>query len=230
MGNFLGRKKTVSWEPRILLGGNLLNLYSYIIKRDYGFAPNPFPPSCTLATCKPKIRRTAQIGDWIAGVGSGAKNSIFKNKLIYAMQVSEKLTFDEYWMDERFIKKKPTMNGSKRQNYGDNIYHRLTPNSPYIQEDSHHSFPNGEINMLNYDRDLPGQYVLISKDYWYFGEDAISIPQQFLSLANIARGYRKFDNEEFIQSFYNWLLSLPQFGYIGKPYLFNGEFKRYSGK
>ena len=84
--------------------------------------------------------------------------------------------------------------------------------------------------MLNYDRDLPGQYVLISKDYWYFGEDAISIPQQFLSLANIARGYRKFDNEEFIQSFYNWLLSLPQFGYIGKPYLFNGDFKRYSGK
>ena len=31
--------------------------YSYIITRDYGFAPNPFGGVCTLATCKPKIRK-----------------------------------------------------------------------------------------------------------------------------------------------------------------------------
>lgn len=207
-----------------------MKLYSYIITRDFGFAPNPFPPYCTLATCKPVIRRTAQVGDWVVGIGSGAKNSQFKNKLVYAMQVHEKLTFDEYWMDPRFKRKRPVMNGSKRQMYGDNIYHRPTPDSPFFQENSHHSLPNGEKNSLNCDRDLPGKYVLIAKNFWYFGEKAIPIPQDFLPLANVVRGYKIFNDEQFIEGFSNWLITLPQSGYIGRPYMFNKDFTRYSGK
>lgn len=37
-------------------------LYSYVIKRDYGFAPNPFENICSLATCKPQIRERALEG------------------------------------------------------------------------------------------------------------------------------------------------------------------------
>ena len=37
-------------------------LYSYVITRDYGFAPNPFWNICSLATCKPQIRERALIG------------------------------------------------------------------------------------------------------------------------------------------------------------------------
>ena len=37
-------------------------LYSYVITRDYGFAPNPFGGICTLATCKPGIRNHAKVG------------------------------------------------------------------------------------------------------------------------------------------------------------------------
>ena len=44
-----------------------MNLYSYVITRDYGFAPNPFWNICTLATCKPQIREHALKGDWVAG-------------------------------------------------------------------------------------------------------------------------------------------------------------------
>ena len=40
-------------------------LYSYVITRDYGFAPNPFGGICTLATCKPGIRNHATVGDWV---------------------------------------------------------------------------------------------------------------------------------------------------------------------
>lgn len=39
------------------------NLYAYAITRDLGFAPNPFHGFCTLATCKPGIRKTAKVGD-----------------------------------------------------------------------------------------------------------------------------------------------------------------------
>lgn len=71
-----------------------MKYFSYVISRDYGFAPNPFFGFCTLATCKPKIRENAQIGDWIFGTGSVALGC--KDKLIYAMQVTNKITYDTY--------------------------------------------------------------------------------------------------------------------------------------
>lgn len=54
-----------------------MNLYSYVITRDYGFAPNPFWGICSLATCKPQIRQRALKGDWIAGFGGA--NTIKKS-------------------------------------------------------------------------------------------------------------------------------------------------------
>ncbi len=44
-------------------------IHSYIVRYDSGFAPNPFYGFCTLATCKPDIRKHAQVGDWIVGTG-----------------------------------------------------------------------------------------------------------------------------------------------------------------
>ena len=45
-----------------------MKLYSYIITEDTGFSPNPFWGCCTLADCKPEIRRNAKVGDWIVGL------------------------------------------------------------------------------------------------------------------------------------------------------------------
>ena len=45
-------------------------LYSYTIPYDDGAAPNPYWGVLTLAICKPVIRRTAEIGDWVVGTGS----------------------------------------------------------------------------------------------------------------------------------------------------------------
>ena len=67
-----------------------MKLFTYIVARDYGFAPNPFHGSCTLATCKPQIRSSASIGDWV--VGTGAKTTYdLAGHLIYAMKVDEVL-------------------------------------------------------------------------------------------------------------------------------------------
>ena len=81
-------------------------LYTYVITRDFGFAPNPFHGLCTLATCKPDIRKTANVGDWIMGVG-GRSLGIVKRKCIFLMKVSEKISFQDYWDDVRFSLKKP---------------------------------------------------------------------------------------------------------------------------
>jgi hypothetical protein len=65
----------------------LVKLYSYVVARDYGFAPNPFFGVCTLATCKPQIRKHAQVGDWI--VGTGAKCNRLDGHLVYVMKVQQ---------------------------------------------------------------------------------------------------------------------------------------------
>ena len=74
-----------------------MKIYSYVIPRDFGFAPNPYFGYCTLATCKPRIRKGAQIGDWIAAYGSAS--TMFREKLVVLMRVGETMTFDEYWDD-----------------------------------------------------------------------------------------------------------------------------------
>src|SRR6266851_8012960 len=99
-----------------------MRIYSYVVARDYGFAPNPFFSFCTLATCKPMIRKTAQVGDWI--VGTGSKTCGLGGFLVYAVKVAETCTYDQYWEDPRFLVKRPNLRGSLKQAYGDNIYHR----------------------------------------------------------------------------------------------------------
>ena len=39
-----------------------MRLHSYVVARDYGFAPNPFLGVCTLATCKPKSAPPWELG------------------------------------------------------------------------------------------------------------------------------------------------------------------------
>ena len=82
-----------------------MKLYSYVVARDFGFAPNPFFGICTLATCKARIRCTAKVGDWI--VGTGSTDFELEGRLVYAMRVSEIASYDEYWDDPRFQMKRP---------------------------------------------------------------------------------------------------------------------------
>ncbi len=59
-----------------------MRLVSYILTSDTGFAPNPFFRYCTLACCKPQIRRSAEPGDWIVGISRKADG----NRIVYAMR------------------------------------------------------------------------------------------------------------------------------------------------
>ena len=100
----------------------MARVHSYVVRYDSGFAPNPFYEYCTLATCKPNIRKGADIGDWVVGSGSNDRSVRRGGYLVYAMQVTETMTFDEFGADPRFESKKPYRNGSRKQSCGDNIY------------------------------------------------------------------------------------------------------------
>lgn len=205
-------------------------LYSYVITRDYGFAPNPFGEYCTLATCKPKIRKTALKNDWIVGTGSSSKKSKMGDRLIYAMKVDEVLSFTDYWKDPRFHYKKPTMNGSKKQKYGDNIYRFDEVKQEYSQVNSHHSLADGSTNTINLIRDTGGKNVLVSTEFWYFGKNAPIIPHTMVSdLVKKGRSYKRIKNQIIINHFIEWLTSTYKQGYNGNPILFNKSFERYNG-
>lgn len=93
-------------------------IHSYVVRYDSGFAPNPFYSYCTLATCKPGIRRSANVGDWVVGSGSKDRSVRRGGRLVYAMRITESMTFDEYSRDPRFESKKPYRNGSRKQSCG----------------------------------------------------------------------------------------------------------------
>ena len=71
----------------------MTRLFTYTIPIDDGAAPNPFAGMCSLAICKPGIRRTAQVGDWVAGLGSkNAPSGDLSGRLVYAMRVERVLS------------------------------------------------------------------------------------------------------------------------------------------
>jgi hypothetical protein len=194
-----------------------MDVWSYKIRRDYGFAPNPFHGFCTLACCKPGIRKGAKSGDLIFGFGSAALK--MRGRLIFAMCVSETLTFDQYWADGRFARRQPVFTAGTSRSYGDNIYHHV--NGAWRQEDSHHSFPGGVWNAANADRDLSVNVVLISTDFAYWGRSATDIPEHLRNhngenLFADVRDYRRDYSDEFKNVVSEWFDKLPK-GRFGRP-------------
>jgi len=195
-------------------------LYTYIVRHDIGFAPNPFYGVCTLATCKPGIRRHARIGDWVAGVGSKVKGQ--QGRLVFAVRVEEALSYDEYWSDPRFEQKKPNRVGSLKQRYGDNIYHRSPDGRSWNQEDGRHSLEDGSRNMRHVERDTSAPRVLLSETFVYYGHNAVEIPDAFRDwqghdICPSGPGYRCNFPEEMRDAFTAWLADQVHLGIAGEP-------------
>lgn len=204
-----------------------MKLYSYVIPRDYGFAPNPYYKYCTLATCKPITRRKAQVGDWIAAYGSAT--TVYSGKLVYIMQVAEILSFDEYWEDCRFLSKRPVYSKGTNHMYGDNIYHHQ--DEEWIQEYSHHSMEDGSINYKNLDRDTQTDKVLIATEFYYFGSNAIDIPQKFEDMKWKHRQHGVCNDENKINEFITYIRDNYTVGRHGIPYSRkDGAFIHYKGE
>ena len=194
-----------------------MKLHSYVVAIDDGFAPNPFYGFCTLATCKPKIRRHAQVGDWVLGIGSKQKGR--QGTLVYAMRVTEQLTYDSYWKDQRFEEKRPNLRQSIRKSRGDNIYHRNPENGEWIQEDSCHSNSDGTPNQDHIARDTNSDKVLVSDDFIYRGGGPKLLIPDFNGTTVCHRGiaHRNKFPDSAVKSFITWIRSLSESGYCYDP-------------
>jgi hypothetical protein len=179
-------------------------LFTYIIPTDDGAAPNPFGGMCTLAICKPGIRRVAQEGDWVAGVGS--KKGLFgdlSNHLVYAMRVEEVLPLEEYdrqaptrWPHRIPNVQSPDLWGR----LGDCIYD-FSNGKPLQPRPSVHGSQNVET-------DLSGKNVLISHHFYYWGAKAIDLPSYLQEICPQTRGHRSDSNAPYFNPFVTWLSDL----------------------
>lgn len=164
--------------------------YVYVVARDFGFAPNPFHGICTLATCKPKIRKAARVGDWVIGVGGGDLTAT--GRCVFAMEVTAKMTFGQYWEAPEFLVKRPLRNGSLTMAVGDNIYHQ-TARGGWAQADSHHSHRDGTANTSNVRVDTSADSVLVSNHFYYFGRAAPLVSNALSKVGyRNSRGHRHF--------------------------------------
>lgn len=190
-------------------------LFSYVVQHDHGFAPNPFWGACTLANCKPQIRKHAMVGDLV--IGTGSVDIAASGCLVYWMRIGEIIQFDDYWSDPRFARKKPDMRGSLMHRYGDNIY-SPGPAGSHQQLDSFHSEDDGSLSIANLQTDTgTTKKVLIGTDFTYYGKSAPPIPHELRFLVKVGPGHKcRFADAE-LTAVEAWLATLPERGYVNEP-------------
>lgn len=193
-------------------------IYSYVLRYDDGAAPNPFWGFCTLTICKPVIRRTASVGDWVIGTGSAhAYNNSggrpnMAGQLVYAMKISQKLTLAEYdaFCKENLPDKMPNASAKDwRYRMGDCIYDFSSGMSPQIR--------GGVHNENNRTRDLGGINALISDHFYYFGEEACPLPLDLLQIVKENQGHKKITNPDLVHKFEHWIAQFERNKLYGEP-------------
>jgi hypothetical protein len=193
-----------------------MKLSAYILRSDTGFAPNPFGYHCTLACCKPTIRRKAVRGDIIIGTTSISTHAE-AGRLIYAMRVTrDPIPYQTYFDGQTYAYKKPSKK-TAIQRLGDNIWHQHTSDEWRCLHPAQHDERHRE-------RDLRGVQVLVSTDFYYFGRAAIRIPARFSQLVAVTQGHRNTYDEALIKDFWAWVeREAPKPGRIADPFNFTEE-------
>ncbi len=126
--------------------------YVYRMDHDIGFAPNVEYGICSLSGCKKNtVEKWAKKGGWVIGIGGNKTGK--PDKLIYAMQVEDNLTYD------KFRKKYP-----RKSEY-------LLP-------------------------EHAGSNVLVSRTFYYFGDNAIDLPRHLEHIIFDRHGCKGVSDED----------------------------------
>lgn len=182
-------------------GDGAARIFRYVVKVDRGGSPNPYHGWCSLAVCKPQIRRSARVGDWIVGLRSRANDQV-----VFAMGVDEVVPLGNYWSDPRFRAKRPG-----RQGPPDNFYRAGRGGSLERVSNALH----GEELAA---QDISGRNALVSWQFWYFGDQSPELPTELVHLVHSGQGHslhvrRRPDDLQLLKA---WLAYWKP-GLIGSP-------------
>lgn len=183
-------------------------IWRYVIKYDGGLAPHISGGLCSLALCKPRIRRYAKPGEWIiAFVAKGKANG--RPLIQYAMKVAENPSFENYCIQY----------GGKRR---DAIYrYDLSPNGEWFDNGygDHDPLENKKSEL----RDKGGEHALIAAEFIHFGSeprdlrlvlmpacDALGIDVETVvdCLMHWTQGHKKWCSRQVYKVFTTWIEGL----------------------
>jgi hypothetical protein len=143
-------------------------IFRYILVDDHGIAPCPADGLITLATCKPAIRRTATVGDWVLGFRPG---SLHRGLLLWGGRVQKVMPHGEY---ERAYSGRPDALYRQRS---DGDFDRVDP--------SYHP------TRAEMDRDLSGPVLIFDPERSvHLDGQPLQLPDDLAHLAAAGRGHR----------------------------------------
>jgi hypothetical protein len=185
----------------------------YVMRKDTGFAPNPFDGWCTLLGCAPNYANAKLVaGDYIAGFFRSGRPP----RLVYIMEVSETFDYNDYYQDRRFEHKKPRRDRTWRERAGNNIYFR--DSSGGYAQDRNACYHTRAAKIV---QDLKHPVVFAGRNFAYFGAmaetaNALLLPTRFhWCLPQRAVKYLVDDCQDF-DPFVTWAFSHGS-GMVGLP-------------
>jgi hypothetical protein len=159
-----------------------MSAFIYIQTVDTGLAPCVFRGIWSLALCKPTIRRRAGKGDIIIAV-TPAKDG---HRLSSWAKIKQQIATDKF----------ATKYSKKRH---DNIYTKLSDGKYIWRSDVRHTGHKSKAEMEHdLGKDRKNAFVLIAKDFFAFGENALelqkwtqNLPQLRNEIGKLGRSFRR---------------------------------------
>ena len=168
-----------------------------------GQPPIPFGACAHWLSASRAFAPQQKKGDWVAGLGSrNAPSGDLSRWLLYAMRVEEILSLQEY--DRRARTDWPHRipnagSADLAERLGDHIYD-FSGGTPVQRPGVH--------GPANVDTDLDGKNVLVSRDFYNFGNRAIPLPDDLLPICHQTQGHKSAANARYLRPFVAWLRGL----------------------
>lgn len=174
----------------------MTRIFRYILQTDTGMAPCIDSGLVSLAICKPKIRASAKIGDWVIGFYARPAP---RGLVTWAGRISDQLDTGRY--ESTFRGRSDAVYRQQR----DGTFKRLRPD--------YHSGAD-EIR-----KDLSAPSLIFDQNAtWYFGDQPKVLPHELMHLAAGGQGHRVNARiEGDLQALQIWLTSIGSPGVHGKP-------------
>ena len=148
----------------------LTRIYRYVLATDCGMAPNPQHGIVSLATCKPAIRSTARVGDWVVGVFPSPRNHL----VAWAGKVAECVAIARY--------------GVEFSNRRDSL---CTPNDTGAPQRNRTRLPWYHTTEKDRQKDTRGSVLMFDPAAtWYFGGQGQMIDVEVEHLVPHGQGHR----------------------------------------
>lgn len=168
-----------------------------------------------------ELRKRACEGDLLVGIAGKSPQGLgrISPQLIYWMKVSDTATFDEYWDNPAFDKKRPVLGAAKIYAAGDRIYRRDRDTGEWLPEPSLHHIPDSpQPNGGHLAKDTKVDRVLVAEEFTYWGNSGPKLPDYLRHMFfSSRRSYQVNHDPQDLAELYEIIgLDKPQ-GRVGEP-------------